>query len=106
MSLEVQWARVGMHVHVCVCMYVCVCVCMCVWVRYCGILSSTIAAECYACNILFPRRVYLRKVPWKVIALLFIQVVEDTEKYKEKSHHPESHHPEANFGKFSYCNNS
>ena len=37
---------------------------------------------------------------------LFIQVMEDTENYKEKSHNRESHHPEANFGKFSFCKNS
>lgn len=61
---------------------------------------------CDACNILFSQRYYLGTVSWKVIALSFVQIVEDTEKYQEKSSEPESHHLEANFGKFLYCKDS
>lgn len=48
-------------------------------------------------------------VSWKVIALLFVQIVRDTEKYQKyqgESREPESHHLEANFGKFFYCKDS
>ena len=46
------------------------------------------ATECHAFGVF----TFTKGVPKEVIALLFIQVAGDTNKYKEKTSHPESHH--------------
>ena len=85
-----------------VCVHVCVCMCMCVWTKVVGSFRPPLQLSVIHAIFLFSRRIYLKKIPWKVITLLFIHIMEGIEKCKAKSHHLESHHPEGNFGSFHF----